>query len=177
MPLLLTLLTLTLLLCNCWAEWHNDALAKYPTQLKRLQTASASAGSSSSMLLDAITRSHTHVYAIVTSAEARQNHMREFVTSVLQLPFPPATADLSSSPSKSFSSPHFDLVSAVEISPTIPLDSFVRTGVLSKDYNATWRHQRMNHGRLACQLSLVHTLQLFLNSSNKYALIFEGRDM
>jgi GR25 family glycosyltransferase involved in LPS biosynthesis len=65
----------------------------------------------------------------------------------------------------------------VEISPTIPLDSFVRTGVLSKDYNATWRHQRMNHGRLACQLSLVHTLQLFLNSSNKYALIFEGRDM
>mmetsp|Transcript_3779 Transcript_3779/g.6425 ORF Transcript_3779/g.6425 Transcript_3779/m.6425 type:complete len:355 (+) Transcript_3779:249-1313(+) len=143
---------------GCACVWQNEAFAKHPTYLKRLQTAAHTPVSLHSALL----RTRTHVYAIVTKAAVRQNHMRNFVTTALQLPFDDTN----------HSSP-FDLVAAVEISPQTPFHSFVLSGVLSWDYNATWRHQRMNRGRLACQLSLVHTLQLFLNSSHKHALIFE----
>lgn len=137
--------------------WHNAEIEKYPMYLQRLQQT----GQKTIDLEDTLTETKTHIYTIVTEAQVRQEHMRDFLATSLL-------------PSLNRSS-YFTQVAAVELSAEVPLYSFVARGVLSWDYNATWRHQRMNHGRLACQLSLVHTLELFLNSSHKNALIFEGK--
>ena len=135
--------------------WINEELAKYPEYTKLLveQAKQPTQG-----LEDVMKRTDTHAYSIVTAAKVRQEHMRNFVSSSLQLP----------------NSSLHDLVRAVEIDSTTSLNDFVEKGILSKDYNASWRHQKMNPGRLACQLSLVHTLEAFLKSTHKNALIFEG---
>ena len=167
------------------SAWRNDEIAKYPKYMKLLKHA----GKTTLDLEEVLTTTKTHIYAIVTKARVRQDHMRDFITSSLQLPLPPpplplpreshsgATESDSESESRAPTTQtqtHIDVVAAVEIGPEVSLHSFVEKQVLSRDYNATWRHQRMNRGRLACQLSLVHTLESFLNSSHKNALIFEG---
>jgi hypothetical protein len=66
-----------------------------------------------------------------------------------------------------------DIIGGIYISSTESLQPYITSGILSPQYNAKGIHQRVNHGRLACQLSLVTVLQTFLNSSNSAAVVFE----
>lgn len=155
------------LLCHTRA-WQNAEISKYSEYLQQMKVAAENMMS----LHDALLRTKTHVYAIATRDQVRQNHMRDFMTSVLHLSFDNAS---STEVNDRDSTPHFaDLVQAVELSASAPLHEFVISGVLSRDYNASWRHQRVNPGRLACQLSLVRALELFLRSSHHSALVLEG---
>ncbi len=149
--------------------WRNREIEKYKNYFQTLKNAVSPVVD----LEDTLQSTNTHIYAIVTKKLVRLNHVDRFLSSLLKLKDHDAitTSHLNKmTNSNSF----FTIIPAVEINTDIPLVNYVHSGILSKDYNASWRHQRMNHGRLGCQLSLIQTLEIFLNSSHERALIFEG---
>ena len=118
-----------------------------------------------------------------SSLEDSQSLAQAFSSTSPSMPLPKPSKSRFNIQTSSFSSFKNALSSTLEVVPAIELpshsslDAFVQSGVLSRDYNASWRHQRMNPGRLACQLSLVRALTSFLDSSMELALIFEGKSL
>ena len=66
-----------------------------------------------------------------------------------------------------------DVIESVFIPTSEPLDTYVKIGYVHPHYKDKGVHQKVNHGRLGCQLSLVKALDTFLHSSHEIALIFE----